>query len=52
VPLRLGRRFELVQSVEVAEDLPPPAAGEFIASLVRHLGHVLFSAASPGHRQP
>jgi SAM-dependent methyltransferase len=44
----LGRRFELVQSLEVAEHLPAQSAAEFVASLVRHGDVVLFSAAPRG----
>jgi len=47
-PLDLGRRFDLVQSLEVAEHLPPQAAGTLIDSLTRHADAVLFSAAVPG----
>lgn len=47
-PLDLGRRFDLVQSVEVAEHLPPEHAATFVASLARHGDVVLFSAAPPG----
>lgn len=46
-PLDLGRRFDLVQSLEVAEHLPADAADRFVASLVRHGDVVLFSAAVP-----
>ena len=48
-PFDLGRRYDLVQSLEVAEHLPPRAAEAFVANLVRHArGLVLFSAAPPG----
>jgi hypothetical protein len=47
-PLDLGRRFDLVQSLEVAEHLPEASARDFVASLVRHGDVVLFSAAVPG----
>lgn len=47
-PLRLERRFDLVQSLEVAEHLPASAADDFVASLTRHSDLVLFSAAPPG----
>jgi SAM-dependent methyltransferase len=43
----LGRRFDLVLSLEVAEHLPPAAADGFVASLVRHADVVAFSAAVP-----
>lgn len=44
----LGRRFDLVQSLEVAEHLPQLASERFVASLVAHADIVLFSAAVPG----
>jgi hypothetical protein len=44
----LGRRFDLVESMEVAEHLPVRAADGFVACLVRHADVVLFSAAPPG----
>ena len=44
----LGRRFDLVQCLEVAEHVPEAAACVLIASLVRHGDVVLFSAAPPG----
>jgi len=47
-PIALGRRFDLVQSVEVAEHLPASAAETFIANLVSHSDRILFSAAVPG----
>jgi 2-polyprenyl-3-methyl-5-hydroxy-6-metoxy-1,4-benzoquinol methylase len=47
-PLRLDRRFDLVESLEVAEHLPESAAETFIDNLTRHGGLVLFSAATPG----
>jgi SAM-dependent methyltransferase len=47
-PVRLGRRFDLVQSLEVAEHLPPEAAQIFVETLVSHAPLVLFSAAPPG----
>ena len=43
----LGRRFDLVMSLEVAEHLSPSAAKTFVRSLVRHADLVLFSAAIP-----
>lgn len=46
--VRLGRRFDLVQSLEVAEHLPTQAASTFIETLVAHASVVLFSAAPPG----
>jgi len=47
-PFALGREFDLVQSLEVAEHLPPAAAEGFVQSLTAHSQHVLFSAAVPG----
>lgn len=48
-PLDLGRRFDLVQSLEVAEHVPASAAEVFVENLCRHSGGcVLFSAAPPG----
>ncbi|HLX33018.1 MAG TPA: class I SAM-dependent methyltransferase [Gaiellaceae bacterium] len=46
-PFDLGRGFDLVLSLEVAEHLPAAAADGFVASLVRHAPVVLFSAAVP-----
>lgn len=47
-PFDLGRRFSLVQSLEVAEHLPESCAVNFVRSLTRHGDLVLFSAAIPG----
>ena len=47
-PISLGRRFDLVQSLEVAEHIPAPKAEIFIDSLVAHGDVILFSAAVPG----
>ena len=47
-PFDLGRQYDLVLSLEVAEHLPASAAEGFVASLVRHASLVLFSAAIPG----
>jgi SAM-dependent methyltransferase len=46
-PLQLGRRFDLVLCLEVAEHLPATAADDLIESLVTHGDAVLFSAAVP-----
>lgn len=46
-PLILGREFDLVVSLEVAEHLPETCARQFVESLVRHGPVVLFSAAIP-----
>jgi SAM-dependent methyltransferase len=47
-PFRLGRRFDLVQCLEVAEHLPPDAGETLVDSIVAHGSTVLFSAAPPG----
>jgi hypothetical protein len=47
-PISLGRRFDLVQSLEVAEHLPVEAADSFVEMLTAHGSLVLFSAAVPG----
>lgn len=47
-PVDLNRRFDLVQSLEVAEHLPPACAESFVGVLARHADAVLFSAAVPG----
>lgn len=44
----LDRRFDLVQSLEVAEHLPAASAAGFVDSLARHGDVVLFSAAPKG----
>lgn len=44
----LGRRFDLVQCLEVAEHIAPAGAAGLINSIVRHGDVVLFSAAVPG----
>jgi SAM-dependent methyltransferase len=46
-PFDLGRRFDLVVSLEVAEHLSEAAAPTFVESLVRHAPVILFSAALP-----
>jgi len=46
--VRLGKTFDLVQSLEVAEHLPAAAAEQFVDNLVAHSSVVLFSAAVPG----
>jgi len=47
-PIDLGRRFDVVQSLEVAEHLPASHASEFIGTLTAHGPLVMFSAAVPG----
>ena len=46
-PLRLGRRFDLVLSLEVAQHLPERCAQAFVSSLTGLGPAVLFSAAIP-----
>lgn len=46
--INLGRRFDLVESLEVAEHLPESRARGFVADLCRHGDTVLFGAAPPG----
>jgi SAM-dependent methyltransferase len=46
----LGRTFDLVQSLEVAEHLDESCAEAFVESLTSHADTVLFSAAIPGQR--
>jgi hypothetical protein len=48
-PLELGRRFDLVQSLEVAEHIHESFADQFVLNLVKHAEkYILFSAAVPG----
>ena len=47
-PFDLGRTFDLVVSLEVAEHLPAASADGFVASIAAHGDLVLFSAAIPG----
>jgi len=47
-PFSLGRRFDLVECLEVAEHLDEPHADGFIESLTSHADTILFSAAIPG----
>lgn len=44
----LGRRFDAVLCLEVAEHLEPAAAGILVRALTRHADLVVFSAAIPG----
>src|ERR1700730_18259389 len=44
----LGRRYDLVSSLEVAEHLPGACSETFILSLVTHAALVLFSGPTPG----
>ena len=47
-PFDLGRRFDLVQCLEVAEHLSADYAATLVDNLIRHGDCVLFSAAVPG----
>lgn len=47
-PLRLPRRFDLVQSLEVAEHLAEADADCLVDTLAAHGDVILFSAAAPG----
>jgi SAM-dependent methyltransferase len=47
VPLSLGRRFDLILCLEVAEHLSAAVSDIFVSSLVAHGDVVLFSAAIP-----
>lgn len=49
-PLKLGRTFDAVLCLEVAEHLPEASAGVLVASLCAHADLVFFSAAAPGQR--
>lgn len=44
----LGKRYDLVQCLEVAEHLPPTSSAGFIDALVLHGDLILFSAAAKG----
>ena len=44
----LGRKFDIVVSLEVAEHIPEQCADSFIESLVKHAEVLIFSAAIPG----
>lgn len=47
-PVALGRKFDLVVSLEVAEHIPEQFADSFVEMLVKHGDVHLFSAAIPG----
>jgi len=47
-PLHLGRTFDLVLCLEVAEHLPPEHAEDLVNTCVRHSDTVVFSGAVPG----
>jgi hypothetical protein len=46
--VRLGRKYDLVQCLEVAEHIPLADADTLVENLVVHGDVVLFSAATPG----
>jgi hypothetical protein len=45
---QLGRQFDVVQCLEVAEHLEPVASETLVDNLVAHSNKVIFSAAPPG----
>jgi SAM-dependent methyltransferase len=47
-PFDLGREFDLVQCLEVAEHVPPARSGQLVDNIVKHGKCVMFSAAVPG----
>lgn len=47
-PFRLGRRFDLVECLEVGEHIPKACARTLVENLTQHGDVVLFSAAIPG----
>ena len=47
-PFNLGRQFDLVQCLEVAEHVPMARSEILVNNIVRHGRRVLFSAAVPG----
>lgn len=47
-PFNLGRKFDLVLSLEVAEHLKEASAETFVESLCIHADTIVFSAAVPG----
>jgi SAM-dependent methyltransferase len=47
-PFDLGRRFDLLLCLEVAEHLDPSVATTLVNSLTRHADRIVFSAAIPG----
>jgi SAM-dependent methyltransferase len=44
----LGRKFDLVECLEVAEHVPADSSDVLVANLARHGDLILFSAATPG----
>jgi SAM-dependent methyltransferase len=51
-PLRLGRRYDLVVCIEVAEHLTAARGPGFVADLCAAAGAVLLGAAIPGQKGP
>jgi len=49
-PIDLGRTFDLVLCLEVAEHLSANSAPSLVATLVLHSNRILFSAACPGQQ--
>ena len=47
-PFDLGRQFDLVECLEVAEHVPTQTSATIIENLIRHAPLVYFSAATPG----
>jgi SAM-dependent methyltransferase len=47
-PIDLGRRFDLVLTLEVAEHIAAARSDTFVDTLCRHADTILFSAALPG----
>jgi SAM-dependent methyltransferase len=48
LPFQLGKRYDVVLCLEVAEHLPEHSAASLISSIVSHADTVFFSAACPG----
>lgn len=47
-PLHIGKRFDVVQCLEVAEHIAPECADTLVSNLILHGDVVIFSAATPG----
>lgn len=47
-PFCIDGQYDLIQSLEVAEHLPPEQSENFIAALAGHANVIVFSAAVPG----
>jgi len=48
MPFQLGRQFDLVMCLEVAEHLPAASADVLLPGMAAHGGQIFFSAAIPG----